>query len=907
LKVRRLLQLALIVAACAFGLLPGPAPASPQGIAAPRLLSPPARAKFSSLEAFGWAGVAGADHYEFQLSADPTFNSPVPGTADSIITRNTWLTLDRTIPNGKYWWHVRAVSKSAAPSPWSVPRWFVKQWVFQPRLISPIKNHQVEFPNEPLVLRWNPVPYAAKYLVYLASDEALGSLVKGGDPIETRGVSYSPNVTLADKHTYYWAVVPVDAQGDRGTRSTVEKFIWRWRPDKYLLNPTVHNLIKTSPEHYDPQLSWHPVPGAVRYEVEINPSHEWSIGSKVCCRDPVVTTAYSPTQLLQNNRYYWRVRAINVDGNAGPWAEGKPPIDKVFDNAPPTVPGIAITDNHGAGSAGDAGFATSSPIVTWQPVPGAAAYELDVVSYQHGVCQWSEPDRPDADTWHGWHGFTSVPEWTPAADAEAANPYSVPRITATGQDTKNVTVESHQDEIVPGTYCLRIRAHSDESIQGDDIFGNYTYFPDPTHPAFTFVGYPTCSAIGPDCVQDVKDAYVAPVNGAKVPWTPLFTWKPVIGAGGYWIIVSKDKSFTTIADYAFTRIPAWAPRDRPQGQGEWHAGSAGWTYTDEETDYYWAILPADSKGHATVVDPNFVTSARFHKTSDYPRLNTPQPALRKRRNSIDRVLGPPTFSWQPVADALDYEVQVSQDPHFGTLLDDQKTDATAYTAVKTYPGNAQLYVRVRAEDGRKIGLSWSPSRVFNDVLLAPQVDAGNVASASLIPTWTWQPVQGALGYDIHVDLPDGSHNDFAGDPLAALTPTQLTGTGVFHWSVRAEFPQANGGQTAVGPYTLPSTAFARTIPPPTGAHAMVGPRSIVILWVSGKGDDHYRVQISTTPDFSQKIEDHTTNNTNFAPDLQNGGWYGHTTFYWRVAAADAAGSNGNYTPVRSFTLRLPKQ
>ena len=95
-------------------------------------------------------------------------------------------------------------------------------------------------------------------------------------------------------------------------------------------------------------------------------------------------------------------------------------------------------------------------------------------------------------------------------------------------------------------------------------------------------------------------------------WTPLFRWQAVAGASGYWIIVSKDKSFTTIADYAYTRIPAYAPRD----------GNSPRTYTDEETLYYWAVLP--DLGSATPIDPNFVDHVDFHKRSLPPTIVQPR-------------------------------------------------------------------------------------------------------------------------------------------------------------------------------------------------------------------------------------------------------------------------------------------
>jgi hypothetical protein len=133
----------------------------------------------------------------------------------------------------------------------------------------------------------------------------------------------------------------------------------------------------------------------------------------------------------------------------------------------------------------------------------------------------------------------------------------------------------------------------------------------------------------------------------------------------------------------------------------------------------------------------------------------------------------------------------------------------------------------------------------------------------------------------------------------------MTGTGVFRWQVRAEFPEARGGKTAVGPYTRAMT-FTRTIRPPSGARALIGARSVLLSWQPKIGAEHYLVQIGTTPDFGRAIGNVRTDSTSFAPDFRSGSWSQSTVFYWRVAVVDADSNSGNYTPVRSFRLRLPK-
>src|SRR5215204_5070820 len=63
--------LSLVLTAPAYGALATPTPTAPaSGLSV------------DALPAFSWAGVAGADRYEFQIAADSGMNSPVLGKGD---------------------------------------------------------------------------------------------------------------------------------------------------------------------------------------------------------------------------------------------------------------------------------------------------------------------------------------------------------------------------------------------------------------------------------------------------------------------------------------------------------------------------------------------------------------------------------------------------------------------------------------------------------------------------------------------------------------------------------------------------------------------------------------------------------------------------------------------------------
>ncbi|HZM19490.1 MAG TPA: hypothetical protein VFB87_08775, partial [Gaiellaceae bacterium] len=114
------------------------------GLATPTAVAPANGLVVEALPAFSWAAVAKADKYEFQLAADAGMNSPVLGRGDDqFTTRNTRATLKKTIPNGTYWWRVRALQTTGTPSPWTAPRSVVKSWTSAPALQSPANGQRM--------------------------------------------------------------------------------------------------------------------------------------------------------------------------------------------------------------------------------------------------------------------------------------------------------------------------------------------------------------------------------------------------------------------------------------------------------------------------------------------------------------------------------------------------------------------------------------------------------------------------------------------------------------------------------------------------------------------------------------------------------------------------------------------
>ncbi len=862
-----------LVAAAALLAAAAPTPAATLG--APTPLAPTSGASAQALPSFAWGVVAGAARYEFQFAADAGFNSPVLGRGeDQFFTRNTRATLKKTVPNGTYYWRVRAVSADGSVSPWSAPRQLRKGWTLAPALQAPAHGAVVSHPAHPLVLRWASVPYAAKYLVTIASDPLLGSAVGGQQGIETSGTAYAPRALLLPPGTYYWGVTPLDSQGHRGVPSPVASFTWTWPTAS---TPTVGDLMAET-EVFDPFFSWTPVPGAAKYELEVNPTSDFSPGSKVCCSGTIIATSHSPASMLRDNTYYWRVRALDAFGNAGQWNLGTP-FTKTFDKVPPvTAPSVKnlhmrdnLADPGSDLDAGTDGYQTRVPILSWNAVPGASSYEVDVFPLEGGSCNWS-----DSDTDH-WRVKTATTAFTMlGASWGGVKPYP---------DAQPMSTDGIHAPIAGKSYCARVRPRADRDSGLDEVYGDYTYLDDGTGAAFTWLGTPAGGACSPSCFANNlgADDYVLPTTGTSTTRMPLFTWKPLAGKASYFVIVAKDPSFSNIVDYAFTQSPAYAPR----------TGFAPTTYTDEDTLYYWVVLPAtDTSGDGAVGNPLQAAPRNFQKLSTPPSLVSP--ALGSD------VAGQPTFRWGSAEGSRRYRLQVSQDPSFGTLLDNVTTASTAHTALTSYPADTVLYWRVRADDENLVGLRWSSVGSFQRRLPAPAPKFDSPAG-DMYPLMTWSPIQGAVSYRLAIDEPDGEHYEYDDFRSAAAAFGKMTGTGIAGIRVRANFPTKTG-QTTAGPWSG-TVQHTRTMGEPTGAATDASANHIIFRWDSKPGAKQYRVIVASREDFSTTVEDVTTDNTSYAPRLTNPGYARGGTFYWKVSASDEDRNVGDYSRPHAFSLK----
>jgi hypothetical protein len=640
--------------------------------------------------------------------------------------------------------------------------------------------------------------------------------------------------------------------------------------------------LDQSAEVFDPKLTWAPIEGAASYDVEISTAKSFPAGSVVCCSDASTGTSLSPRQVLANNTgsgepgdhgYWWRVRGVDPDGNSGEWSDEKP-----FDQTYPAAIGLHLRDN-----LSDAPtdldpvtpvVDTSSPAIVWQQVPGASSYEVQVVPYvqipntSFSVCNWSSAS---SDT---WDILTAATAWTPLGSPGSHKPLGVLTNLTASRDG------IHQPK--PGaSYCVRVKARRDRDAKRKEVVSDWTTIAGGAAPAFRFVEPPAPSG---GTLSLGSSDYVLPANGTEHRWMPLLTWKPVDGARGYFVVVARDEQFTKIVDYAFTNVPAYATR----------RNALPWTYPDETTSYWWAVIPAaGANGDIAPTPPTANAPRHFVKQSTRPAAMPDSPvggAVVKR---------PPTFHWSPTLGARSYTLQVAQDRSFGAPLMSVVTDSSSYTAVAPLPADTALFWRVRANDELGTGLSWSSTQEFSRALSVPALASDNPTAGETIPLLSWSAVEGAGSYDMHVEQADGTKRDFT-LRSTAFSPVIFYGTGVWHWQVRANF---KFGTTSYSSGYSEPQEFSRRIATPTGLKTTRTGRRALLSWTATEMARRYRIQVSASDSFSKILEQSTTSNTNYAPRMVNPVFRSNAPLYWRVATIDEGNNLGGWA---TTSLRKPK-
>ena len=196
-------------------------------------------------------------------------------------------------------------------------------------------------------LTWAAVDGAAKYEIYRSTQQSTGYSLLG----TTTSTSYV-NTGAAAGITYYYRVKAVNSAGTSAYSNIVSGRA------KAAIPAAPRVTIGNSSASGKPQLTWAAVDGAAKYE--IYRSTQQSTGFTLL--GTTTSTNYVNTGAAAGKTYYYKVRALNVDGAAGAYSSTVSGAAKAVAPAAPTVT-MTYSDS-------------GKPKLTWSAVSGAASYRV---------------------------------------------------------------------------------------------------------------------------------------------------------------------------------------------------------------------------------------------------------------------------------------------------------------------------------------------------------------------------------------------------------------------------------------------------------------------------------------------------------------------------------------------------
>ncbi|MEZ4864554.1 MAG: hypothetical protein R3C14_24780 [Caldilineaceae bacterium] len=279
------------------------------GALVPELLAPPAgatRPAFTNAD-FSWQPVVGAATYLFEISADAAFSN-VLYAASTLAPHHT---PTQRLANNVYYWRVTPVDYRGNRGTASAVNSFQFSWDTPPQLLTP--EHDVDLPFVPR-FAWRAVEAAASYRLEISTQPDFGAATVYVTP----NTEYTPVEALSNDQDYYWRVLATDNQKNNTPWSEVRRFRAKWNFQAQLLTP-VNNVIDQS----HPFFSWTPIPGAERYQVQVDESTSFQQPLMNETFYNVTTAALvklTETTVFIGADYFWRVRGIDARNNYTPWS-----------------------------------------------------------------------------------------------------------------------------------------------------------------------------------------------------------------------------------------------------------------------------------------------------------------------------------------------------------------------------------------------------------------------------------------------------------------------------------------------------------------------------------------------------------------------------------------------------------
>ena len=621
-----------------------------------------------------WKVVTGAAKYEVYRArskdGDYIKYSTVTGTS---YTNTSYIEDGNT-----YYYKVRALKSDGTAGAWSSIVSVTYRAASTGTLSAPSVTGGKDSQGRP-TLTWKAVTGAAKYEVYRARS-------KDGDYIKystVTGTSYTNTSYIEDGNTYYYKVRALKSDGTAGAWSSIVSVTYK----QTLSAPTVTGGNDAQGR---PTLTWKAVTGAAKYEVYRARSKDGTYSKY----STTTGTAYTNSSYLTSGAtYYYKVRALDANGNAGPYSAVVSVTCRLKLTAP-TVTGS--TDSQGR------------PTLKWNAVTGAAKYEVyrarslngDYIKYSTvtGTSYTNTSYIENGNTYYykvralGSDG-TAGPDSTPVSVTYKA-PFGAPLVTGSKDSqgrpalkwdkvTDAAKYEVYRARSKDGTYSLMSTQSATGYTNTSYLANGTTYYykvralkANGTASAYSSVVTITYGTVPTPAAPAMRSAK-ADSAGITV------SWDTAANAVTYNVYRTADagSSWTQVA----SSVKGTSYKDTTVQKGVKYGYKVRGVAADGKT-----LGPMSSTGVTAKV-----TAAST--TPDYVKLT-----------SARRVTGGIQLTWESTADAKTYNVYRKVDGASGWTLLASSVSGTTYKDTSGKSGTTYAYtVRGVAADGKTL------SRTYN--------------------------------------------------------------------------------------------------------------------------------------------------------------------------------------------------
>ena len=800
-------------------------------------------------------------------------------------------------------------------------------------------------------LSWSRVPEATGYTVQVSSSSAFTSTLWSTTTVNINAV---PTIQLPSGELWF----RVRANAVSGSSDWASRQFTRAQDAGPTLKAPANGATLHQPS--DPVLlSWETSPGAIEYEVEISSGAGFT--------DPALSRTYKTktTTLVRPDPqparpYYWRVRGILASGITTHWSS-----DRSYVLGP--LPAATLVSP-------SQGQVVDDVALDWNPVPGATSYDVEIsgvpdfstllhsqlrvlgtrysppTTLKNDQYYWrvrardvsgNPQDGSEVTTWNFRRAWPEQPsltypadgsnvgdpffyQWTPVELASRyrlevmPNPMGGP-LPCVVETTQTTLTPTRVQDCMPrpgGSYTWKVLAFDDPgNVQTDPVSAaaaTFNYLPGLVTPA-------------------------APADGATVT-APTVSWEPREGAAKYDVVLTHTGNGSTIRGTSHTT--SFTP------PGKLAAGN-----------YRWSVRAVSDDGRVSVA-PSAEDERTFELVAaPTATAGTPEPTLPPA--TYERF---PTLTWEPVAGATSYKVQLrsSSGVTFATL-----PQSFSYPEGQdgTYSGNLTPGDYVwRVQAFGSTGALLSSSATNGQFTIAPRkavtgqriamvgTEAGNPDTTCTLrvpavcenvshnPVLSWDPEENTGGYLVSLSYDRELTNLVSGYPVVvnnnvytppAALPDSEAGT-PYYWAVRpcATLSPLTGCRELEYPVNAFSKLSVPVEPVSPGVSLVSGsplpslPDDITFRWkdyletntlspAPGNGLSspgraearQYRIQVSADRQFATLLDDATVDQRTFTSFTNT---YPEGQLYWRVQAIDGSRNALPWSRTWTFDKSSPK-